>query len=407
MCTDTEFDLVVVGAGLIGLATAREFLERHRDVRLAVLEKEPAVALHQSGHNSGVIHSGIYYTPGSLKAQLCVEGVRRLTAFCDEKGVPYRRCGKLIVATRESELPRLEELLRRGRANGVPGLEVIGPERISEIEPHARGLRAILSAGTGIVDFPQVAKALAADVEAAGGTMITGAIVAGIKRGGPGWILETARGSIRAGAVITCGGLHADRLARMTGGSLNPRIVPFRGEFWQLKPERSFLVQALIYPVPNPAFPFLGVHLTRRMSGEVWLGPNAVLALAREAYRRSTLQFRDLGGWILWPGFWRMAARYWRMGVGEIYRGLIRRALMKELQRIVPPMRADDIKPAPSGVRAQAVDRTGKLVDDFIFDEEDGILHVRNAPSPAATACLAIASRVVDRFLESGALGLT
>ncbi len=399
MFTEAECDLVVVGAGLIGLATAREFLARHPGARLAVVEKENAIAQHQSARNSGVIHSGIYYAPGSLKAQLCVEGVKRLTGYCEERGIPFMRCGKLIVATEESELSRLAELLRRGRANSVPGLEIVASERIREIEPHATGLRAIYSPTTGIVDFGQVARSLAADVDAAGGTLMTGAAVIRIEREKGGWRLATARGDVHTASVIACGGLHADRLAMMTGGSPDPRIVSFRGEFWRLKPERAYLVRSLIYPVPNPAFPFLGVHLTRRMNGEVWLGPNAVLALAREGYRRSSVQLSDLGRWILWPGFWRMAARYWRMGVGELYRGMNRFAFIKAVQQYVPAVQAGDVVRASSGVRAQAVSRAGTLVDDFVFDQEEGILHVRNAPSPAATSCLAIASRIVDRFV--------
>jgi len=399
MFTEAEWDLVVVGAGLIGVATARGFLARHPGARLAVVEKENAIAQHQSARNSGVIHSGIYYAPGSLKAQLCVEGVKRLTGYCEERGIPFKRCGKLIVATEESELSRLAELLRRGRANSVPGLEIVTSERIREIEPHATGLEAIYSPTTGIVDFGQVAKSLAADVEAAGGALMTGAAVIRIQRESGGWRLETARGKVHAASVITCGGLHADRLAMMTGGSPDPRIVSFRGEFWRLKPERAYLVRSLIYPVPNPAFPFLGVHLNRRMNGEVWLGPNAVLALAREGYRCSSVQLSDLGSWILWPGFWRMAARYWRMGVGELYRGMNRFAFIKAVQQYVPAVQAGDVVRASSGVRAQAVSRAGTLVDDFVFDQEEGILHVRNAPSPAATSCLAIASRIVDRFV--------
>jgi len=399
MFTEAEWDLVVVGGGLIGVATARGFLARHPGARLAVVEKENAIAQHQSARNSGVIHSGIYYAPGSLKAQLCVEGVKRLTGYCEERGIPFKRCGKLIVATEESELSRLAELLRRGRANSVPGLEIVTSERIREIEPHATGLEAIYSPTTGIVDFGQVAKSLAADVEAAGGALMTGAAVIRIQRESGGWRLETARGKVHAASVITCGGLHADRLAMMTGGSPDPRIVSFRGEFWRLKPERAYLVRSLIYPVPNPAFPFLGVHLNRRMNGEVWLGPNAVLALAREGYRCSSVQLSDLGSWILWPGFWRMAARYWRMGVGELYRGMNRFAFIKAVQQYVPAVQAGDVVRASSGVRAQAVSRAGTLVDDFVFDQEEGILHVRNAPSPAATSCLAIASRIVDRFV--------
>ncbi len=396
-----RFDLVVVGAGLIGLATAREFLRRHPGAQLAVVEKEPAVARHQSAHNSGVIHSGIYYAPGSLKAQLCVEGARQLYAYCDERAIAYRRCGKLIVATAEHELGRLDDLYGRGTANGVAGLERIGAEGISEIEPHAAGVAAIYSPTTGIVDFEEVARALAEEVEAAGAALIKGTAVMAIRRSDRVLRLKTSIGDLETLSLITCAGLHADRLARMTGGPRDPLIVPFRGEFLRLRRERRSLVRALIYPVPNPAFPFLGVHFTRRMKDdEVWLGPNAVLALAREGYRRAQVGPKELAEWVTWPGFWRMAARYWRMGLGELYRSVNRTAFVGELRRYVPDVRAPDILRGPTGVRAQALSRAGTLVDDFVFTQDGGILHVRNAPSPAATACLAIARRIVDRFVS-------
>ncbi len=393
-----DFDLLVVGAGLVGLATAREFLQRHDGARVGVLEKEAEVAVHQSGHNSGVVHSGIYYAPGSLRAKLCVEGARRLSEYARARGLPYRRCGKVIVATREEELPRLHELLRRGNANGVAGLRLLDAAEIAQFEPHARGLAAIHSPATGIIDFRQVARALAADIAAAGGQVLTTTKVRGIRRRAGGWAVITTGDPLRAPAVITCGGLHADALARLTGGPAEPRIIPFRGEFWQLRPERRSLVRALIYPVPDPALPFLGVHFTRQLSDEVHLGPNAVLALAREGYRRWRVRGREVGGWLLWPGFWRMAARYWRTGLGEITRSLNQGALVKALQRYVPELRAADLVTGPTGVRAQAVSRAGRLLDDFVFSQEEGILHVRNAPSPAATACLSIATMVIDQF---------
>lgn len=390
-------DLAIVGAGILGLATAREVLRRRPGLRLLIIEKEPQIALHQTGRNSGVIHSGIYYAPGSLRARLCVEGARRLMEFCDQHGVPYRRCGKLILATRESELPGLEELHRRGSANSVPGLELIGPDRIRELEPHAAGLKAIYSPTTAIVDFRQVAHALARDVEAGGGVIRTGSEVVSIKAQGGGWTIGTSQGTVRAGAVITCAGLYADRVAAMTGAPKDPPIVPFRGHYWRLKRGREDLVRGLIYPVPDPTFPFLGVHFTPRMDGQVWLGPNAVLAFAREGYRWTTLAVGDTIRILTGPGFLNLARRYWRTGLIETYRAINRRALLDDLRRFVPGLEGADIESGPAGVRAQAVSRHGKLIDDFVLDGEGSTLHVRNAPSPAATACLSIASYIADR----------
>ncbi len=394
------FDSIVVGGGLVGLATARELLRRSPGSRLAIVEKEEAVATHQSGRNSGVIHSGIYYAPGSLKARLCVEGASLLTAFCDEHGIPYRRPGKLIVARWESELPRLEELYRRGTANGVPGLAMVDSQAIKEIEPHARGYRAIHSPFTGIVDYGEVARTLAADVRTSGGMVLTGHEVKGLKRVGGDWKVETAHTTLSARSLITCAGLQSDVLAAMTGAPRDPMIVPFRGDYWRLPPGRESLIKGLIYPVPDPAFPFLGVHFTPRINGDVWMGPNAVLGFAREGYRFSTVRWRELRGTFTWPGVYRMGARYWRMGLGEMYRAVNRRALHAELRSYVPELKVTDIIRGSSGVRAQAVMRNGALVDDFVFSREEAVLHVRNAPSPAATSCLAIARQVADRFQD-------
>lgn len=394
------FEVVVVGAGLVGLGTARELLRRFPGCRLALVEKEHGVAAHQSGRNSGVIHSGVYYAPGSLKARLCVEGASLLTAYCDEHGIPYKRPGKLIVARNEAEIPRLEELFRRGTANSVPGLSIVDSKGIQEIEPHATGYRAIHSSGTGIVDYSQVALSLAADVRAAGGRVFTGVKVEDLHRARGEWTVQAAGASLRSRSMITCAGLHSDVLARMTGASRDPMIIPFRGDYWRLPPGRESLVRGLLYPVPDPAFPFLGVHFTPRVNGEVWLGPNAVLGFAREGYRVSTIRWRELRGVLSWPGAYRMGARYWRMGLGEIYRAVNRRALHAELRTYVPELEAGDIRRGSAGVRAQAVSRTGALVDDFVFSGEEGVLHVRNAPSPAATSCLAIARQVVDRFQD-------
>jgi (S)-2-hydroxyglutarate dehydrogenase len=393
-----DVDLVVIGAGLIGLATAREIMSRRPGIKVAVLEKEAQIASHQSGHNSGVIHSGIYYPPGSLKARLCIRGAALLRAFCDEQGIAHPVPGKLIVAVRESELTRLENLKKRGEANELRGLQMLDPEGIRQIEPAARGLRAIFSPSTGIVDYGQVARALANDVTAGGGTILTTHRVTGLVRSGSSWRIATPRSTICAHTVVSCAGLQSDTLAAMTGASLDPRIVPFRGEYSRLTPGREALVRGLIYPVPDPAFPFLGVHFTRRLNDEVWIGPNAILALAKEGYRRLRINAPDLVALLGWPGFYRMAGRYWRMGASELGLALNKRAFLGELQRYVPALQPADVLPAGAGVRAQAVSRDGRLLDDFVFSEEEGILHVRNAPSPAATACLAIAETIADRL---------
>ena len=393
-----EFDIVVVGAGLIGLATGRELLRRYPDRRLAILEKEAVIASHQSGRNSGVIHSGIYYSPGSLKAQLCVEGAGLLTTYCEQRGIPYKRLGKLIVATKEAEMPRLDELFRRGQTNGVAGLTMVQAEDIPDVEPHARGLRAIYSPNTGIIDYRDVALSLVKDIQDAGGSVTTGMAVSGLNRANGNWALRKTTGTVTARSLITCAGLYSDVLARMTGASPDPQIVPFRGDYWRLRPGRQTLVRGLIYPVPDPSFPFLGVHFTTRMDGDLWLGPNAVLAFAREGYRLSTVRVRELLAMLRWPGLYRMSRRYWRTGLSEMYRAVSHRALHAELQRYVPDLQPEDILPGPSGVRAQALSRSGALVDDFVFSQEEGVLHVRNAPSPAATSCLAIARRIVDQF---------
>ena len=397
-------DVTIVGAGIVGLATARELLIRHPSLRLTILEKERDIATHQSGHNSGVIHSGIYYTPGSLKAKLCVEGGRALKTFCDEHGLPYERCGKVIVATDESELGRLDDLHQRGIANGVADLEMVGPERLRELEPHAAGVRALYSPNTSIIDFSRVAVAYAADVMAKGGEILTGRTVNGIRTSGDGVVVETSRGEIASRYLVTCGGLYSDKLAEMSGAERDPQIVPFRGDYWALKPQRRELVRSLIYPVPDPALPFLGVHFTKRWNGEVWAGPNAVLALAREGYGRLDVDLAE-DWWLLRSGgFWRMAWRYWKTGIDEMYRDFSKRAYLRAMQRYVPEVEADDIEPGPSGVRAQAVDSDGKLVDDFTVSQVGNTIHVRNAPSPAATSSLAIAKLIVDRAEESFAL---
>jgi (S)-2-hydroxyglutarate dehydrogenase len=396
----TRYDVVIVGGGILGLAAAREILSRRPGTSLAVADKEAAVGGHQTGHNSGVIHSGIYYAPGSLKARLCTLGARLMYEFCASHGVAAERCGKLIVATSQSELPALEELHRRGTANGVAGLEMTGPAGIRDAEPHCAGVRAIWSPSTGIVDFSAVTKAIAADVTVGGGDILTGRLVTGLTPRDGTIRVATSQGELAAARVLTCAGLHSDRVARMTGAPGEPRIVPFRGDYWQLRPDRRHLARNLIYPVPDPTFPFLGVHFTRRLTdGAVWLGPNAVLALAREGYRRSSFRAGDLGPTLAYQGFRRMARRYWRTGLAEVYRDLSRRAFVAACQRFVPELRPDDVVPGPSGVRAQSVDRDGRLLDDFWFDRQGPqLMHVRNAPSPAATSSLAIARMIVDAW---------
>lgn len=405
MVADERFDIAIVGAGIVGLATARELLTRRPGLRVGVLDKEPAIAQHQTGHNSGVIHAGVYYAPGSLKARACVAGKAKLIRFCEEHRIPYELCGKVIVATEESELPRLHELYKRGQANGVPGLELIGPRRLRELEPHVEGIQALYSPTTGIVDFGRVAHAYADEVQARGGTILTGHEVTAITQRDGLRQLVTPVGTIEARVVITCAGVYADRVARLTGAPESPKIVPFRGDYYVLRPERAGMVRSLIYPVPDPRFPFLGVHFTRRIDGSVWLGPNAVLAFSREGYRFRDVNFRDLKETLSFPGFRKLARRYWRTGGAEMYRDLSKRSFLKELQRYMPDLRPDDLLPGPSGVRAQALAPDGSLVDDFVVDRQEGALHVRNAPSPAATSSLAIAELIADAVEETTDLG--
>lgn len=392
-------DALVVGGGIVGLATARELLMRRPGSSVVVLEREPGVGRHQTSHNSGVIHAGIYYTPGSLKARLCVDGARRLYALCDELGVRTERCGKLVIARAAHELPRLDELERRAAANGVRASRVAA-EEIASIEPHARGVAALHSPDTGIVDFAAVALALARDLERRGGTIVTGCAVSAIGSAHGEALVRHARGTTRAGTVVACAGACSDRLAVSSGGRPEPRIVPFRGAYFRLR--RPELVRALIYPVPDPALPFLGVHLTRRVQGDVVAGPTALPAAARDAYRLSTVRPRDLAQTLSWPGTYRMAWRWRRQALREIGYAASRGAYAREARGLVPALRRDDLVPAFAGVRAQALDRRGTLLDDFVFDVQGAVVHVRNAPSPAATAALAIASEIADRAAMPG-----
>jgi L-2-hydroxyglutarate oxidase LhgO len=401
------YDIAIVGGGIVGLATGRELLQRHPHLRLVNLEKEDQLSKHQTGHNSGVIHSGIYYQPGSLKAKLCTEGRRALWAYCERKGVEYRQVGKLILATEEIELPRLENLMQRGIANGIEGIEVIDAKGIAEREPHARGIKAIYSPVTGIVDYGLVSRHYADDIREMGGEIQTNREVLSIERKGGLTRLKTNAGEIEARYVITCGGLMSDRLAKMTGGGSDPKIVPFRGDYLILKPEKRYLVKGNIYPVPDPEFPFLGVHFTPRMNGDIWLGPNAVLAFAREGYNFTTINLRDLLESVTYPGFIKLASKYMSVGMGEMYRDVVRSAYVKALQRYIPELKVEDTLPGPSGVRAQAMNADGSMVDDFVFEGSDGVVHVRNAPSPAATSSLAIGAYIADDADRRFGLGTT
>jgi L-2-hydroxyglutarate oxidase LhgO len=399
---DWSGDFTIVGGGIVGLATAREMLRRRPGATLSVIEKEPSIGEHQTGHNSGVIHSGIYYTPGSLKARLCVAGAQEMMRYCDEKEIHWKRCGKVIVATHDAELPRLQALYERGMENGVPGLRMIEADELREREPYVRGVRALWSPNTAIVDYLRVALSFADDIREMGGEIRTNHEVLDIRRGADSTLLSTTGGDIEARLVITCAGLQADRVARMTGAPKEPRIVPFRGDYYILRPERRYLVNSNIYPVPDPRFPFLGVHFTPRMNGDVWLGPNAVLAFAREGYHFSTVRLRDMADLVTNAGFRSFARQHWRTGVSEMARDLSRTRFLESLQAYIPELTAEDLIPGPGGVRAQALSPEGKLVDDFVINRGRNILHVRNAPSPAATSSLQIAKLIADEVEKMG-----
>jgi len=392
----------VVGGGIVGLAVARELLDRKPGARLCLLEAEPAIGRHQTGHSSGVIHTGIYYRPGSLKARLCVEGARTLYAYCDERGLPYRTDGKLIVATAERELPGLDELERRGRANGVPGLRRLDGDEIGEVEPAATGLAGLHSPQTGIVDFGRVADSYAADVIAAGGSVHLGAKITGVAHPASAIELRHSGGSTRAAAAVFCAGLWADRLAVTCGAPADPRIVPFRGGYLEVVGSEAETVRASVYPVPDPELPFLGAHLTRTLDGRLLVGPSALLAPARDAYSLRTVRARDLSETLTWPGTWRLAARHWRSGLRELHHVASGKAFLAEAARLVPALRGARTKPAPAGIRAQALARDGSLVDDFVVHRSERAIHVRNAPSPAATSSLALARLIADELATLG-----
>lgn len=391
----------VVGGGIVGLAVARRLLEQLPGSTVTVLEKEDVVGSHQTGHNSGVVHAGVYYPPGSLKARLCTAGRAQMQAYCRDRRLTYDECGKLVVALMDSERDRLTEISRRAVANGVPGVRTVDGAEISELEPHAVGVAALHSPHTAIVDFSAVARSFAADVMAAGGKVRTGVEVVGAAERPDGVTVATTAGEIAVDQLVVCAGLYADRVAELFGDDPDPRIVPFRGEYHRLRPEARHLVRGLIYPVPDPRYPFLGIHLTRRYDGEVLVGPNAVLALAREGYRRRDVRLRDVRDAVAWPGFRRMARQHWRTGLVEYGHSLSKRAFVRQAQRYVPALRPADVVPAAAGVRAQAVSRAGELADDFVLNHRGRVLHVRNAPSPAATSSLAIAEYVVSALLAA------
>ncbi len=401
--TTAKFDVAILGGGIVGMATARELLIRQPRLALIVLEAEDRLAAHQTGNNSGVIHSGLYYKPGSLKARYCVEGREELYQFCREHGIAHDRCGKIVVATRQEHLPALQELHRRGVANGLQGLRSLRAEELREYEPHVAGIAGLHVSETGIVDYVQFTNKLGDLVRAGGGVVELSSRLLACRRESSELILETARGAIACRYLFACAGLQADRVARLCGVRPGVSVVPFRGEYYELTPKRLHLVRNLIYPVPDPRFPFLGVHFTRLVNGGVEAGPNAVLALKREGYSWTKFSMRDVLGMAGSVGFWRMAARYWKTGLGELHRSLSKAAFVQALQELLPELRADDLIPAGAGVRAQALSPTGALVDDFHLVKAERMIHVLNAPSPAATASLRIAQHIVD---AAGDLGI-
>jgi len=402
---ERSFDLVVIGGGIVGLSTAMNLAGQFPKLRLLLVEKEDRVGRHQSGHNSGVIHSGIYYKPGSLKAKLCVEGAGAMVEFCRAHNIPCQICGKVIAAANDEEVPRLQSLRERGEANGIAGLRLLDREELREIEPHCGGVGWLLVPGTGITDYAAVCEKYADLVTLRGGMVSLSTKVTAIARPAGETVVETNRGAFATRYLINCAGLHSDRVSRMAAEKPEVRIVPFRGEYYDLIPERTHLVRGLIYPVPDLRFPFLGVHFTRRITGGVDAGPNAVLAFKREGYRRTDFNLRDTAGTFAYPGFWRMAAKYWQSGAAEFYRSFRKHAFVQALQKLLPDLRSSDLVPDGSGVRAQALRRDGSLVDDFQFVCSDNMLHVWNVPSPAATASLAIGREIASMAQHGFGLG--
>ncbi len=390
-------DVIVLGGGIVGLATAWRLRERYPDFRITLVDKESSLAFHQTGRNSGVLHSGIYYKPGSLRATNCREGKKAMEAFCAEHCIAYELCGKVIVAVDESELANLDRIYERGQANGV-ACEVIGQERLKELEPHVAGIKAIHVPEAGIVDYVGVCEKLGELLRSSGAEIHLNTRVTGMRNSGDRTVVETTSGEFESQFVVNCTGLHCDRVTKLSGQKPEAKIVPFRGEYFELTPEAEYLCRTLIYPVPDPKFPFLGVHFTRMVLGGVECGPNAVLAFAREGYTKRDINLRDLAESLTYPGFLRMASKHWRTGCMEMWRSFSKAAFVRALQRLIPEIRSEHLHHAPSGVRAQALGRDGKLLDDFLIQETDRIINVGNAPSPAATAALNIGGLIVERL---------
>ncbi|MEC9439175.1 MAG: L-2-hydroxyglutarate oxidase [Chloroflexota bacterium] len=398
---DRQYDVVVVGGGIIGLATSMKLTQDFPKLKVAVLEKEKEVAQHQTGHNSGVIHAGIYYAPGSQKANFCSTGGKLLRDFCDEYGIAYDMCGKLIVATDDSEVPQLEELFKRGTENGAEGLRMVDQEEIKEIEPYSAGVKAILSPNTGIIDYFEVSQTYATRMRDNGGDLLTNVEVISIENNDNLVYVNTTSGTVAAKYVLNCAGLHADTVARMMGVDVGVKIVPFRGEYFSIIPEKEHMVKGLIYPVPNPSMPFLGVHFTRRINGSVEAGPNAVLAFAREGYKKTDVNLKDTLGTLSYAGFWKMSAKYWKVGMHEQYRSLVKGVFVKSLQKLMPEITGDDLGNPGAGVRAQVIDSNGGLLQDFAIEASANAIHVLSAPSPGATSSLTISEYIVDLAQES------
>ena len=399
--SDRQYDVVVVGGGIIGLATSMKLTQDFPNLKVAVLEKEKEVAQHQTGHNSGVIHAGIYYAPGSQKANFCSTGGKLLRDFCDEYGIAYDMCGKLIVATDDSEVPQLEELFKRGTENGAQGLRMVNQEEIKDIEPYSAGVKAILSPNTGIIDYFEVSQAYATRMRENGGDLLTNVEVISIENKDNLLYINTTSGTVAAKYVLNCAGLHADTVARMMGVDVGVKIVPFRGEYFSIIPEKEHMVKGLIYPVPDPSMPFLGVHFTRRINGSVEAGPNAVLAFAREGYKKTDVNLKDTLGTLSYSGFWKMSAKYWKVGMHEQYRSLVKGVFVKSLQKLMPEITGDDLGDPGAGVRAQVIDSNGGLLQDFAIEASANAIHVLSAPSPGATSSLTISEYIVDLAQES------
>jgi L-2-hydroxyglutarate oxidase len=398
---DRQYDVVVVGGGIIGLATSMKLTQDFPNLKVAVLEKEEKVAQHQTGHNSGVIHAGIYYAPGSQKANFCSTGGKLLRDFCDEYGIAYDMCGKLIVATDDSEVPQLEELFKRGTENGAEGLRMVDQEEIKDIEPYSAGVKAILSPNTGIIDYYEVSQAYGTRMRENGGDLLTNVEVISIENKDNLVYINTTSGMFAAKYVLNCAGLHADTVARMMGVDVGVKIVPFRGEYFSIISEKEHMVKGLIYPVPNPNMPFLGVHFTRRINGSVEAGPNAVLAFSREGYKKTDVNLKDTFGTLSYPGFWKMSAKYWKVGMHEQYRSLVKGVFVKSLQKLMPEITGDDLGVPGAGVRAQVIDSNGGLLQDFAIEASTNAIHVLSAPSPGATSSITISEYIVNLAQET------